>query len=56
MQFEHIDLVYYAKTHGLIYLIVCCVAVLIYVYRPANKQKFDEAASRIIDDEDSPCQ
>jgi len=56
MQFEHIDLVFYAKTHGLLYLIACCVVVLIYVYRPSNKKKFDKAAKSILDDKDSPCQ
>jgi len=56
MSFEHIDLVFYAKTHGLLYLIAFSVVVLIYVYRPSNKKKFDDAARDILDDEDSPCQ
>lgn len=56
MSFEHLDLVFYAKTHGLIYLIVFSLGVLAYVYRPSNKKKFDDAAKRIIDDEDNPCQ
>jgi len=56
MQFEHVDLVFYAKTHGLIYLIAFSLVVLIYVYRPSNKKKFDAAANSVIDDEDTPCQ
>jgi cytochrome c oxidase cbb3-type subunit 4 len=56
MPFEHIELVYFAKTHGLIYLMAFSVAVIFYVYRPSNKKKFDRAANAILDAEDKPCQ
>jgi len=54
MQAEHIDLVYYAKTYGLFYLIGLSVIVLAYVFWPANKPTFDNASTRILEDEDKP--
>jgi cytochrome c oxidase cbb3-type subunit 4 len=32
------------------------IAVLIYVYWPSNKKRFDDAAKSILDDEDKPSQ
>lgn len=54
MSFEHLELVYIAKTYGLLYLIGFSIAVLAYVYWPKNKTTFDKASKSIINDEDKP--
>ncbi|MFK8078595.1 MAG: cbb3-type cytochrome oxidase subunit 3 [Granulosicoccus sp.] len=55
MSFQHADLVYFAKTYGLLYLMGISALIVAYVYWPTNKAKFDSEASKIIDDEDKPC-
>lgn len=55
MPFDHDTLVGFSKSFGLFYLIALSVGVLIYTFWPANRQKFSDAASQIIaDDEDQP--
>ncbi len=54
MTMDHNTLVYAAKTVGLFYLLAMSLAVLIYVFWPRNKQRFDAAARAILDDEDGP--
>ncbi len=41
-----------SKTVGLFYLLAMSVGVLVYVYWPANKDRFDAAARAILDEED----
>jgi cytochrome c oxidase cbb3-type subunit 4 len=51
----HDDLVWLAKSFGLFYLIGLSVLVLVYVYWPSNKKRFEQAAASILHDEDRPC-
>jgi cytochrome c oxidase cbb3-type subunit 4 len=57
MPFDHDMLVGFSKSFGLFYLIAMSVGVLIYVYWPSNKARFDQAATDVLTDEqDRPCQ
>ena len=56
MDITHDALVVFAKTFGLFYLIALSVGVLVYVYWPSNRGKFDKAAQAILEGEDKPCQ
>ena len=51
----HDDLVWLAKSAGLFYLIGLSLVVLVYVYWPSNKKRFERAAASILDGEDRPC-
>jgi cytochrome c oxidase cbb3-type subunit 4 len=55
MEIDHQMLVGFAKSYGLFFLIAMAVGVLIYVFWPSNKKRFDKAARDIIDDGDKPC-
>ena len=48
--------VWFSKSFGLFYLIGLSVAVIVYVYWPSNKKRFDRAASAILHDEDRPSE
>jgi len=50
----HDTLVLFAKSFGLFYLIALSVGVLVYVYWPSNRRKFDHAAAAILEGEDKP--
>jgi cytochrome c oxidase cbb3-type subunit 4 len=50
----HDTLVLIAKTFGLFYLIAFSAGVLVYVYWPSNRRKFDHAAQEILRSEDKP--
>ena len=50
----HDALVLLSKTFGLFYLIALSVGVLVYVYWPSNRKKFDHAAQAILQGEDKP--
>jgi len=50
----HDTLVLLSKTFGLFYLIALSLGVLVYVYWPSNRKKFDHAAQAILQDEDRP--
>ena len=54
MSLTHDFLVGFSKSFGLFYLIALSVAVLVYVYWPSNKKRFDHAARSILVDEDKP--
>jgi cytochrome c oxidase cbb3-type subunit IV len=56
MNAAHDTLVLLSKTFGLFYLIALSVAVLVYVYWPSNRRKFDRAAQAILQGEDKPWQ
>ena len=45
----------FAKSFGLIYLMVLSVAIAVYAYWPGLGKRFDKAAKSILDDEDGPC-
>ena len=52
---DHDTLVGLAKSFGLFYLIAMSIAVLVYVFWPGNKKKFDKAKQAPLDDgEDRP--
>ncbi|MFD1882867.1 cbb3-type cytochrome c oxidase subunit 3 [Paracoccus pacificus] len=55
MQFTHEFLVGFSKSYGLFYLIALSVAITIYAYWPALRNRFDKAANSIFDDEEGPC-
>jgi cytochrome c oxidase cbb3-type subunit 4 len=55
MTMAHDDLVWLAQSDGLFYLIGLSVIVLVYVYWPSNKKRFDQAAQAILHGEDKPC-
>jgi cytochrome c oxidase cbb3-type subunit 4 len=42
MTYEGIS--YFAQTWGLVYLVAMFVVVLVYVCRPGNRKKFEDAA------------
>lgn len=50
----HDDVVWISKSIGLFYLIGLSIAVLVYVYWPSNRKRFDRAAAAILQGEDKP--
>jgi cytochrome c oxidase cbb3-type subunit 4 len=54
MEIDHGTLVWFSKSFGLFYLIGLSLAVVVYVYWPSNKKRFDHAAESILHDEDRP--
>jgi len=55
MWVEHSDLVYIAKSYGLIGLMIGFALAVLYAYWPANRAPFERVARSIVDDEDKPC-
>lgn len=55
MEISHETVVAFAKSFGLIYLIVLSVAVTLYAFWPSLGDGFDRAARSVLDDEDGPC-
>ena len=51
MNFDYETLVGFSKSWGLLYLLAMSVAVVIYILRPANRQRFDKAKNDILDDD-----
>jgi cytochrome c oxidase cbb3-type subunit 4 len=51
----HEFLVWAAKSVGLFYLLGLSAIVLVYAYWPSNRQRFEQAANAILDEEDKPC-
>jgi cytochrome c oxidase cbb3-type subunit 4 len=54
IEFTHETLVGFSKSFGLFYLMALSVGVLVYACWPANKEKFDGAASKVLSDEEGP--
>ena len=54
MDIDHNTTIVIAKSFGLFYLIALSIGVLIYVYWPSNRKRFDKAAENVIQDEDRP--
>ena len=52
MELDHNSFVAFAKSWGLFYLIGFSIAVLIYVFWPSNRKRFDEAKKSILEDDD----
>ena len=54
MDLDHNSIVAFAKSWGLFYLIALCVGVLVYVFWPSNRKRFDRAKRSILDKNDRP--
>ena len=54
MPFDHETVVGFSKSFGLFYLIALSIGVLIYAYWPSNRQRFERAATAILEPEDRP--
>jgi cytochrome c oxidase cbb3-type subunit 4 len=54
MGFDHDTLVWFSKSFGLFYLVALSLVVVVYACWPSHKQRFDRAASAILEDEDRP--
>ena len=55
MDLSHDSLVVFAKTFGLIYLIVLSIGITVYAFWPSLGPRFDRAAKSVLDDEEGPC-
>jgi cytochrome c oxidase cbb3-type subunit 4 len=55
MDIDHDLAVWLSKSFGLFYLLALSVAVVVYAYWPANKARFQDAATSILREEDPPC-
>ena len=55
MEISHDDLVAFAKSFGLFYLIVMFLVVCAYAFWPSKQREFDRAARSVLDDEAGPC-
>jgi cytochrome c oxidase cbb3-type subunit 4 len=51
---DHETLVGFAKSWGLLYLGLMAAGVLLYMFWPGSKKRFDNAAKSIMDDEEGP--
>jgi cytochrome c oxidase cbb3-type subunit 4 len=51
MSFDYETLVGFSKSWGLFYLIALGIGVVVYTFRPSNRQRFDKAKNDILDDE-----
>jgi cytochrome c oxidase cbb3-type subunit 4 len=49
MQYEKVA--EFASTYGLIYFMILFAGVLVYAFWPKNKEKFDEAARRPLEED-----
>lgn len=54
MDIDHTITLWLSKSFGLFYLIALSLAVLVYVYWPSNRRRFDDAATSILNEEDKP--
>lgn len=54
MDLDYATLVFFAKTFGLIYLVVLSIGVVVYTYWLSKKKQYSRAAEAILEDEDKP--
>jgi len=54
MDFDHQSIVGFAKSWGLFYLIALSIGVLVYVFWPSNRKRFNRAKHSILDKDDRP--
>lgn len=54
MELSHDDVVAFAQTFGLIYLMVIFVGATVYAFWPSLGPRFDRAARSVLDDEEGP--
>ena len=55
MEFTYEWTAAFAKSFGLIYLMVLSVGITVYAFWPSLGKRFDKAAKSVLDDEDGPC-
>ena len=55
MGVDHETLVAFAKTFGLIYLILMFLVAVAYAFWPSKREEFDRAAKSVFEDEEGPC-
>lgn len=55
MDFDHETLVAFARTFGLVYLVVMFLGSVVYAFWPAKRDEFDRASRSVLDDEEGPC-
>ena len=48
---SYLELAAFAKTWGLVYLVIMFAVVLVYALWPRNKEKFDRAARMPLDED-----
>jgi cytochrome c oxidase cbb3-type subunit IV len=51
---DHQSIVHFAKSWGLFYMIALAIGVLIYVFWPSNRKRFEDARKSILDKDDRP--
>jgi cytochrome c oxidase cbb3-type subunit IV len=54
MELDYQATVAFAKSWGLFYLIAFAIGVLVYVFWPSNRSRFDRAKKSILDKDDKP--
>ena len=54
MDFDHQSIVAFAKSWWLFYFIALSIGVLVYVFWPSNRKRFDRAKHSILDKDDRP--
>lgn len=52
MTIDHETLTAFAKTYGLIYMVIVFLGALVYALWPTNQSKFDQAANSILEEDD----
>ena len=54
MDVTHETMLELSKVWGLLYLILFSIGVIIYTFWPSNRKRFDEAKTKILDQDDVP--
>ena len=54
MDVDHNTLVVFSRSWGLFYLMGFFLCVVVYVFWPANRKRFDRAKASILDRDDTP--
>lgn len=55
MIFDHATVVHFSKSWGLFYLLGFFIAVCVYTFWPSNRQRFHDAKTKILEQDDTPC-
>jgi cytochrome c oxidase cbb3-type subunit 4 len=56
MDIDHQTYVAISKSYGLFLLIAMSIVAVAYAFWPSKQKTFKDAAQRILEDEDKPCQ
>jgi cytochrome c oxidase cbb3-type subunit IV len=52
---DHETLVGFAKTFGLVYLVVMFLLCVAWAFWPSRQEELDRASRSVLDDEEGPC-